>query len=100
MPTIKKDIDNYSEEEDAEEEPIVRYDCDGLPYISSMTDFNLNSHFQNKWVEQQTKHIQYMWEIIINYCTENGLPMLENAKYINFLRFVADFSYKFPSDYE
>tara|TARA_Y100000591_G_scaffold315727_1_gene323630 strand:- start:681 stop:977 length:297 start_codon:yes stop_codon:yes gene_type:complete len=98
MPTLKTDIDNFSDEE--EEEPLVHYDCDGMPYIASMTDFNLKSHFQEKWANQQYEHVQHMWKFIQDYTIENGLPMLENAKYIDFLRFVAHFSYKFPSEYE
>ena len=92
---IANDAFNYSDDEEGI--IAVSYDCDGLPYIVS-DDFNLlDDHLQRKWHDQVYEHIQYLWKYIVDYSEENGLNILDKGKYVDFLRFVAKHSHKFPS---
>ena len=96
MPVLKSDY-NYEEEEEREITNIA-YDCDGLPYVITEDHNLLTDHFQRKWIDQVEGHIQFLWTYIQNYVYEHELPVLENAKYIDFLRYVSTHSIKYPME--
>ena len=96
MPILKSDF-NYEEDDEYEIEHVA-YDCDGLPYLITEDSNLLMDHFQTKWKDQVENHIIYLWEFMQEYIYANQLPILENAKYIDFLHFICRSSIKYPME--
>ena len=103
MPTLKYDplqVENVDDETSISESDLqpIAYDCDNLPYIVTEDFGLLTDHFQRKWMDQVDEHLVFLWEFIKNYTNENNLPILEHAKFVDFIHFVARTSIKFPME--
>tara|TARA_B100001113_G_C20930068_1_gene543985 strand:+ start:191 stop:496 length:306 start_codon:yes stop_codon:yes gene_type:complete len=96
MPILKSDYNLEDDGPDTYEPENVAYDCDGLPYVIPEDSNLLTDHFQSKWRDQVEDDVIFLWKYIQNYVYDHQLPILENAKYIDFLHFICRNSIKYP----
>lgn len=72
------------------------YDEEGNPFIFNDEYSLLYDSNKRKWLETTIDDICEIWRYIKEMVDIKGLPILENAKLNDFVKFIADYSYKQP----
>ena len=97
MPILKEDYNQSSDEE--AESPEIYTDHEGYTYLADSGTYNdVMQHIERKWYDSERDNIYKLWTVIINWCNDEAVPILEEASFINFLEFVCTYSKQKPFD--